>query len=290
MMNSSLDTAFDADRAVAWRSALIEHAARSRRRRRALASTGLVLAGVVGGFGLSTAALAAEALPSWMYPAQPAGQIAPSYPPAGVLPGAPVIAMLGTATALEVSSPTDVPLDDQPPGATHVRVTLTARAPGSMSWGTDAAGNDPSVVWSQSDIATPGAKTWNDFPIDGTGATLSLHPDDGADVLVVIQYVSQTPTRLGVNAEGKTFGVDGGPSGAPDLIAVVGQDDNGDEVEGYVWRADLHASAPEAPAPPTNPEEAVHIQEERARDHPGGWDVPVYASDGTTRLGTFHIG
>lgn len=34
----------------------------------------------------------------------------------------------------------------------------------------------------------------------------------------------------------------------------------------------------------------VKLQNERDQKYPNGWDIPVYESDGTTQIGTFHIG
>jgi len=41
---------------------------------------------------------------------------------------------------------------------------------------------------------------------------------------------------------------------------------------------------------PSSPAEAARWQRERDEKYPNGWDIPVYESDGTTRIGTFHIG
>jgi hypothetical protein len=34
----------------------------------------------------------------------------------------------------------------------------------------------------------------------------------------------------------------------------------------------------------------VRLQAERDQKYPDGWDVPVYESDGVTRIGSFHVG
>lgn len=291
-----MSTEFDAHRAAAWRAALIEHVAASRPRRRMRAAVVLVAVGVLGGAGASTAAFAASgALGGWTSPARPAGQPVPDTgaavdAPEGVLPGAPIVVMLGQSVASEVAGPTVIPLPDRAAGATHLRVTVTARAAGSLRWGLDPSGDTPSSAWAPGDIGTPRATAWYDFPLDDTQDALTLTPAGGADVLVVMQYVSQIPTRLGVNAAGETYGVDGGPSGSPDLVAVTGTDDAGRPVDGYARRVDLFADSPTATAPPAIPEEALQRQAERERDVPDGWDIPVFASDGTTRIGVFRVG
>lgn len=63
----------------------------------------------------------------------------------------------------------------------------------------------------------------------------------------------------------------------PDLVSVV----NSDGTEGYVLREDFH------PSTPTSPEEAILMQNDGAFDEE---EVPLYASDGKTVLGTFTTG
>ncbi len=94
-----------------------------------------------------------------------------------------------------------------------------------------------------------------------------------------------------VNAQGQTYGASDvayenlpeGVSGGevadylPDLILVQ----NSDGVEGYVLKADF------LPQTPTSPEEALEMQESGAFSRK---EVPMYASDGVTVLGTYSIG
>ena len=83
----------------------------------------------------------------------------------------------------------------------------------------------------------------------------------------------------GVNERGETYGIVRTHDPQPDLVAVVGQASNGQAVEGYVRRGDLwHNDAPSTPA------EALQRQ---AGDH--GRDVPVYAADGVSVVGSFHV-
>lgn len=63
----------------------------------------------------------------------------------------------------------------------------------------------------------------------------------------------------------------------PDLVSVV----NSDGTEGYVLKEDFH------PSTPTSPEEAIQMQNDGAFDEK---EVPLYASDGKTVLGTFTTG
>jgi hypothetical protein len=85
--------------------------------------------------------------------------------------------------------------------------------------------------------------------------------------------------KEGVNERGETYGVMRTHDPQPHLVAVAGQDSNGQEVDGYVRRGDLWHNEP-----PSTPAEALKRQ---AGDH--GRDVPVYAADGVTVVGSFHI-
>lgn len=288
---------FTPERSDAIRTGLVENvAATLPRRRRAVWATGLVLAGVLAGAGASAGAFAATGLLSPVVaPAQPSGQPAPAMPdavvaPEGLIPGAAIEALLGEPITLPFAEPIDVPLDDRPAGATHARVTITALTAGSLSWGTDAGGNNPSAVWGRSDIADgPASPVWYDFPLDDTVDTLHLDPS-GLEGIATVQYITLVPTLFGVNEAGQTYGVTGTAPGEPDLIAVSGIRPDGSSADGYVHAEDLAAFSPDHPGEPRNPEQALEWQEERSERYPDGWDIPIYESDGVTQIGVFHVG
>lgn len=168
-------------------------------------------------------------------------------------------------------------------------VTVAGLEPGTLFFGTTPSGNNPSGSWSEDEIAEDTASTYFDFPLDDDQHALYLTPSTGAVALVTTQYVTHVPTRLGVNENGHTYGVDG-PAGTPDLIAVSGVDPDGELVDGYAWREQLLAYSPDAGPGPADPDEAQQMQADRDSTYPTGWDIPVYESDGTTQIGTFHIG
>jgi hypothetical protein len=91
------------------------------------------------------------------------------------------------------------------------------------------------------------------------------------------------------NARGQTYGAQGASPVAPDLILVEGEDAGGAPVTGYVLSKDLTEAEFGGPEP-TSPAQALRQQEERLRRHPDGQWLPVYASDGVTRIGRFHVG
>lgn len=291
-----MNAQFDADRSAAIRRMLIDVAATPvRGRARPGFVVTLFLVGAITGAGASTAAFAATGGFETPVIAQPSGQPQPDLPdaveaPPGTIPGGPLISLVGSPTVLSVSSSAEHPIAGRPDGVTHVRVTVTALTPGSISWGTDAGGNNPHGTFVPGDIGGPGDTTWYDFPLDATTDTFFITPSDGLTATVSFQYLNMTPTHLGRNAAGQSYGREGGPDGVPDLVLVSGIGPEGEEVLGYALSGELNAFSPEHPEQPSDPEEALAWQEQREKDHPHGWDIPVYESDGITQIGTFHIG
>ena len=286
---------FDPGRSAAIRAGLIDQArAPLPRRRRALWAIGLLTAGALVGAGASAGAFAATGSLQ-LVPATPTGEPSPHLPdavdaPAGVIPGAPLVVLLGAPRSVSIEGPLEVPLTERPAEATHARVTITALTAGDLSWGTDASGNNPSGSWNDDDVPEDGTtSTWYDFPLDGTTTALYLTPAGRFTGIATVQYITQIPTRLGINARGESYGV-GGPGAEPDLVAVSGTAPDGSAVEGYARATDLAAFSPDHPEQPSNREQALRWQSERDERYPGGWDIDVYASDGETVLGTFHIG
>jgi hypothetical protein len=248
----------------------------------------LVAVGALGGAGVSTAAFAATGAFAPAGDPAAAGEAVPAPP--GTTPGAPIVSALGKPQSLSISEATDIPLDDRPSGATHLRVAVVALSAGGLGLGTDASGNNPQMRFASADIGTRSAGGWYDVPLDDAAPVLSLRPADGFMGTVSLQYLTYVPTHLGVNARGETYGASGGPDGEPDLVAVIGRGPDGSEVQGYARATDLDAFSPDHPAQPANPDEALELQEQRDSDYPGGWDIPVFESDGVTEIGTFRIG
>ena len=273
---------FDGRRSDAIRAGLVAHVTRAPQRRRAWRGLFLVLAGAVAGGAVSAAAFAAtDVQPEAI--AQPSGQPtavlgAPVAAPAGVIPGAPIISLLGAPTSQTVTAKTSIPLEPRPAAATHARVTIAPVSVGSLSFGTDAAGNNPSGVWN--DVADlGGGATWYDFPLNDSVDTLYLTPAGGFTGTVTIQYVNHVPTLLGVNPSGQTYGVSGSAAhGEPDLVAVTATNGR----DGYAF-----ATALQGGPQPTSPTDALTQQKSNAgKSH----TIPVYESDGVTVIGEFDIG
>lgn len=205
----------------------------------------------------------------------------------GPFPGEPVVTPLGQVTSLEVSESQSVPLLGPPNDATHVRVTVTCLSAGLTTWGLDPGGNNPGIGCSEDDVGGDGA--WYDFELTPSTNALHVTVDSGATSRISYVYLKLARTAWGVNDAGETYGVAIPGVGEADLVPATGQDANGNLIGGYVRAADMDAFGPDWPNQPTNPEEAIRWQEERAKKYPNGWDIPLYKSDGRTQIGTFHI-
>lgn len=285
---------FEPHRSDAIRAMLVEHAApQPAGKRRGLWAAILVLAGAVLGAGLSTAALAASGQFS-VTTATPSGEPTPDLgpaidAPAGTIPGSPIVVILGNSAALSVTQETTFSLADRPVGATHVRVSVTPETAGTLYWGTDPGGNNPSMVVGPSDLGSEGWSEY-DFPLDSSTDTLYFTPFSGFTAVASIQYITEVPTHLGVNGNGESYGVEGGPDGTPDLVLVWATAPDGTQLEAYARTSDLDAMSPDHPGQPTSPAQALERQDERGKKYPNGWEIPAFTSDGITQVGTFHIG
>lgn len=253
----------------------------------------ILVAGIAGGMGISAAAFASTgwfgAVPVHVEAEWP--DLGDSIPaPAGVLPGEPVVSLLGSPTVATVLGHSEVALTDVPEGATHVRVTVVCMSSGLTTFGTDTNPSaNPGIACSAGDVANTSGTTWTDIAILGSGGVLYVDTAPSGGASIALQYLNYLPTRFAVNANGETYGVDGGPLGSPDLVAVAGVSPNGDPIKGYARSADLNSFSPDHRDQPRSPEESVEWTKQRAQLFPEGWDIAIYSSDGTTRIGAFHI-
>lgn len=290
-----MSATFDPRRSQAVRSLLITQAAGVTRPRRRLFRAGaLIVVGAVGGAALSTAAFAATngfgADPATAI-GTPSGAPTPAFvaaidAPPGTIPGMPVTALVGEGDVMWLTEDSTYSLADSPSGATHVRVAITPQSPGRVAWGTDAQGNNPSALFGAADVSG-GLSAWDDFVLDASTDAMYFTVGSGFTGIASIQYITQVPTHLGVNANGETYGVEGGPDGTPDLVAVWATAPDGTQLSAYARTSDLNAFSPDQPGQPSSPAQALEWQEERDRDYPNGWEIPAYESDGVTQVGTF---
>ena len=271
---------FTQDRSDAIRDGLVAAVRKPRLRpvvRRRLAGAALLAGGLLVGGAVSAAAVTIAREPVII---SGTGLQAPP----GVLPGQPVISLLGAVTTTPVTGSLTIPLPPAPVGATHLRVSLTCVTAGMVSWGFDATGNNPSTGCD----GPSGDGGWMDFALDNGTTVFYVTAREEVDSIVTFQYLNYVETEWGVNSRGETYGVvkDGRPD--PDLQAVWIADAQGTGI-GYVRSEALHAFSPDRPSLPSNPDEALAWQAERDDTYPNGWDIPVYDSEGTTQLGVFHV-
>jgi hypothetical protein len=289
-----MNAEFSEQRSAAIRAGLVaEAAAQQRQRPHWWRAAGLLTVGVLAGAGATSAAFAAGGVAPIAHPvatstATNSDGLIPAPP--GVVPGTPIISLLGSPRSLVVDHSSSMDVSTGPEAATHVRVTATCLTAGTTTFGTDARGNNSSLHCTEADLAGSRSPSWQDFEISGSGGRLYFTTSEAAKAAVSIQFVNQVPTRFGVNANGETYGAINDTEGQPDLVWMSGTDNTGQSIVGYGRSADLDAFSPDHPGQPTNPAEAVRLQAERDQKYPNGWDFPLYESDGETQVGTFHIG
>lgn len=288
---------FIGDRADAIRAGLISHVAERNPRRRTLRAAGWALSGVLVGVGATVGAYAATATdgppaPSseGFYPAEIYG--APVPAPQGAVPGDALRKLLGEPTTHEFDAAIDLPLGDRPAGATDVHLKVQVAKAGTI---TVAVGSGEFSTWTHSwserEIARGGTYVFfSDLALTADADVVELRPTDGFAGTITVQYLRQTPTQLGVNENGQTYGVGRSRHEVPELVYRGGYRFEGERVDGYAYASDLRAFSPDEAVGPTDPDELERAQRERDAKFPNGWDVPVYLPDGKTRIGTFHVG
>ena len=287
---------FDQGRSDTIREGLVEVVHQTARRRllgsnRMLVGAGLVLAGALVGATASAAAVTLTTQNDQI--GSPENQIIPELgepvdAPPGVLPGQPIISLLGQALSTTTSGDATIDIATRPAGTTHARVTVTPTSAGLLFFGTAADGNNPSASYTDEDVQS-GSYGYYDFPLDDSTVTIYIDADPDVTAIITIEFLNYVPTRLGVNDSGDTYGTESSGS-LPDLIAVSGIGPDGAAVLGYAYASDLNSFSPDHDGLPADPEQAVEWQAERDAKYPDGWDIPVYEADGKTVIGTFHIG
>lgn len=201
--------------------------------------------------------------------------------PAGTLPGTPIMSLLGNGPVREVSSQSVLHLDHIPAGATDVRVSVTCLSAGTIAWGPDPSGNNPSSTCLTSDVGAGSGSGSYDFAL--ADANSSIYLDVTGRWVVSSQYLTKVETAWGVNSHGQTYGVEKSGAGSPDLVAVEGKTNSGSTVSGYAFAKQLQGPTP------TSPADASGWAKKLKQQYPSGIPIPIYKNDGATRIGTFTI-
>jgi hypothetical protein len=189
-----------------------------------------------------------------------------------VAPGSDVVTPLAESVTVTRTGTAAVELGKVPAGATGVSLSLTCLTAGSFAFDDGA-----SARCSAADVGTPSATTGYRRELAPGQHTVTIKAGPGERWRLNVSYVRVAVSAWGVNAKGETFGVQNA-NGSPVLIAVVAT--NG--ADGYVYGSDLSVQ-PEF----RSPEEALAWQAAHAGTRV---EIPVYLSDGVTKVGVFRIG
>ncbi|PYI67926.1 peptidase M56 family protein [Arthrobacter livingstonensis] len=189
-----------------------------------------------------------------------------------VVPGADIVTPLADAVTVTRSGTATVELGEVPPGATGVSLSLSCLSAGTFTFDDGASSR-----CSAADVGTRSAWTGYRQELARGQHTVTIKAGPGEQWRLTITYVNAVTSPWGVNAKGETYGVENA-KGSPVLIAVVAT--NG--VVGYAYSKDL------SPEPDfKSPEEALAWQSAHAGTYV---EIPVYGSDGETKVGVFRIG
>ena len=159
-----------------------------------------------------------------------------------------------------------------PAGTTSLETSLACVSAGTLTWPDGASQTCPSA-----DPAHPGTYS---LPWTPGQTTFNLGATPGARWRLTYTFSHHQPTGLATNAAGQTYGIDSS-NDHPDLIAATATNGR----DGYISAKD------EAAAVPCNnvktPAEAVRCTQDSAGKTV---TIPVYQSDGKTKIGDFQIG
>ncbi|WP_432981946.1 hypothetical protein [Dactylosporangium sp. CA-233914] len=179
------------------------------------------------------------------------------------LPGGDVVTTEApTVTATHTGSAT-VELGAAPKGTTDVMLKLTCLTAGTFTFEDGA-----SLVCSAADATAGNVTTYKLALAPGQHST-SITTASGARWTLSATYAHVAVSEWGKNADGLTYGVVN-ERGTPDLIAVTATNGR----SGYAYNRDLNPTGPTTLQTGTEPSRTV----------------PVYTSDGHTRIGVFVIG
>jgi hypothetical protein len=208
-------------------------------------------------------------------------------------PGSDVHVDLATPVVVNATGTTTVQLGTRPKDASEVYLQFLPHDAGTYKWG--ARGASETVTDSQvknsaglaaSDPANMLVATYYislpDLDPGRTALTITTS-DPSLRWSATLTWVSAHRTPWGVNAHGQTYGMQN-THGDPDLIAVSAT--NGKD--GYVYRKALDdADGTTAAQGFHSPQDALDWQKKHQRQTT---NIPVYESDGTTKIGSFCVG
>lgn len=185
-------------------------------------------------------------------------------------PGSVVATTHGTPIIETHAGPATITLDSLPRGASTLVVEIGCLSRGTVTVvGLTTITCDRSLV----DAArTYGATEGGTMVADRTH--LDVIATSGTQWEIRITATDEDTVPWATNSHGQTYGLSN-EHGRPDLIATTGTDPQGNSITGYTRRADTPKAAASPPAG-ASPPSSTRL------------DIPLYAVDGTTRIGTAH--
>ncbi|WP_141848640.1 hypothetical protein [Lapillicoccus jejuensis] len=180
------------------------------------------------------------------------------------LPGSDVVTTSAPAVTVTRSGTATVELGAIPSDATDVTLQLSCLTAGTFTFSDGA-----SMICSASDAGTRQGVTTYRLPLAPGQHSITITSSPATRWTLIATFAHVEVSEWGRNADGLTYGVQNA-HGTPDLIAVTATNGR----EGYAFDRDLD------PPPPTG----LQTGPEPART------IPVFTSDGHTRIGVFVIG
>ncbi|WP_423918885.1 hypothetical protein ACPEEZ_11320 [Frigoribacterium sp. 2-23] len=186
-------------------------------------------------------------------------------------PGSVITATHGTPIIETHAGRATIALDSLPQGTSTLEVEI-----GCLSRGTVTVVGLTTITCDQSLVdaaATDGATEGGNMSADRTHLDVIATP--GTQWTIRIAATDEDTVPWATNSHGQSYGLTN-EHGRPDLIATTGTDPHGNPIAGYTHRADTPEAIP-------SPSAGAQTPPSRALD------IPLYAVDGTTRIGTARI-
>ncbi|MFC6704335.1 hypothetical protein [Flexivirga alba] len=185
------------------------------------------------------------------------------------LPGADQVTNLSHPITVTRTGTSTVRLGPRPANATDAELRLRCLSAGTFTFADGA-----SMSCSAADAAGGTSITTYAMALGPGQNSTTITTTRGARWTLTVSYSQHVPTGWATNARGQTYGVTNDKGEDPDLIAAIAT--NGKQ--GYLYAAELNGAAPANPA---------QAQEWSKQDSGRTHSIPVYASDGTTKIGSF---
>jgi hypothetical protein len=194
------------------------------------------------------------------------------------VPGSPQLTILTAPVHVTETGTATVALGVAPAGTNNVHLDLICLTAGAFTFPDGASDH-----CAPSDVGTRSAETTYDMAAGPGQSTVTIATAPNAKWTLTAGWTTVTTTPWGTNSDGQTYGAQNS-NGSPDLIAAEAT--NGKF--GYIVAAQLSdADGSTASQYFTSTVQALAWQ----KAHQGQTRaIPVYESDGTTKIGVFNVG